>query len=42
MKRLTLPRLGFKPFWAARCTIAGMEVRHALLKGQLATTGNML
>jgi putative transposase len=29
--------LGFKSFWAARCTIAGMEVMHAIRKGQLAT-----
>jgi putative transposase len=41
VKRLTHPMLGFKSFWAARCTIAGMEVMHAIRKGQLATTGNM-
>jgi transposase-like protein len=40
VKRLTRPRLGFKSFWAARCTIAGMEVMHALRKGQLMTHGN--
>jgi putative transposase len=33
VKRLTRPMLGFKSFWAARCTIAGMEVIHALRKG---------
>jgi hypothetical protein len=32
--------LGFKSFWAARCTISGMEVMHAIRKGQLARTGN--
>ena len=32
--------LGFKSFWAARCTIAGIEVMHAIRKGQLATPGN--
>jgi hypothetical protein len=30
--------LGFKSFWAARCTLAGIEVMHAIRKGQLATT----
>jgi transposase-like protein len=40
VKRLTRPRLGFKSFWAARCTIAGMEVMHAIRKGQLINMGN--
>jgi transposase-like protein len=39
VKRITPPMLGFKSFWAARCTIAGMEVMHAIRKGQLAPTG---
>ena len=30
--------LGFKSFWVARCTIAGIEVMNAIRKGQLATT----
>jgi hypothetical protein len=34
--------LGFKSFWAACCTIAGIEVMHALRKQQLATTEGML
>ena len=38
VKRLTRPMLGFKSFWAARCTIAGIEVMHAIRKGQLLTT----
>jgi len=33
--------LGFESFWAARCTIAGMEVMHAIRKGQMVTTGNV-
>ena len=37
VKRLTRPMLGFKSFWAARCTIAGIEVMHAIRKGQLET-----
>jgi putative transposase len=41
VKRLTRPRRGFKSFWAARCTIAGMEVMHAVRKGQLACTGEV-
>ena len=40
MKRLTRPMLGFKSFWAARCTIAGIEVMHAIRKGQLLTAAN--
>jgi putative transposase len=32
--------LGFKSFWGARCAIAGIEVMHAIRKGQLVTTGN--
>jgi putative transposase len=40
VKRITRPMLGFKSFWAARCTIAGLEVMHAIRKGQLATPGN--
>ena len=39
-KRITRPMLGFKSFWAARCTIAGIEVMHAIRKGQLATAGD--
>ena len=40
VKRLTRPMLGFKSFWAARCTIAGIEVMHAIRKGQLTTAGD--
>src|SRR6478672_10310159 len=42
VKRRTRPMLGFKSFWAARCTITGMEVMHAIRKGQLTSTGNAL
>lgn len=38
VKRKVRPRLGFTSFWAARWTIANIEVMHALRKGQLATT----
>jgi transposase-like protein len=37
--RIVHPMRGFKSFWAARCTIAGIEVMHAIRKGQLATVG---
>jgi len=40
VKRRTRPMLGFKSFWAARCTIAGIEVMHAIRKGQLPTLEN--
>src|SRR5713101_3640891 len=39
VKRITRPMLGFKSLWAARCTIAGMEVMHAIRKGELLGTG---
>jgi len=35
MKRVVRPILGFKSFWSARCTIAGIEVMHVIRKGQL-------
>jgi len=41
VKRMVKPMLGCKSFWAARCTIAGIEVMHALRKGQLASTGTL-
>jgi putative transposase len=40
VKRITRPMLGFKSFWAARCTLAGMEVMHAIRKGQRINMGN--
>lgn len=39
VKRKVKTMLGFKSFWAAWCTIAGIEVMYAIRKGQLATTG---
>ena len=39
VKRKVRPMLGFKSFWSARCTMAGIEVMHAIRKGQIATTG---
>ena len=40
VKRLTRPMLGFQSFWAARCTIAGIELMHAIRKGQMLTLEN--
>jgi putative transposase len=39
VKRIVNPMLGFKSFWAALCTIAGIEVMHAIRKGQLMSVG---
>jgi transposase-like protein len=39
VKRKMKPMLGVKSFWAARCTIAGIEVMLAIRKGQLASPG---
>jgi len=34
VKRLVRPMLGFKSFWSARCTIAGIQVMRATRKVQ--------
>ena len=36
----TRPMLGFKSFWAAQGTLAGMEVMHMIRKGQLQRDGD--
>ena len=41
VKRVVKPMLGFKSFWAARSTITGIEVMHAIRKGQLVGTREM-
>ncbi len=41
MKRKVRPMLGFKSFWAARCTMARIEVMHVIRKGQLETPGQV-
>ena len=35
VKRVTRPMLGFKSFWTAARTIAGIETMHMIKKGQL-------
>ena len=37
IKRLTRPMLGFKNFYAAQCTLAGIEVMAMIKKGQMKT-----
>ncbi len=39
VKRLTRPMLGFKSFWAAQNTLAGIELMHMIRKGQLQSDG---
>jgi putative transposase len=39
IKRKTRPMLGFKSFWSAAVTLAGIELMHMIRKGQLALTG---
>jgi transposase-like protein len=39
IKRQTRPMLGFKSFWSAAATLAGVELMHMIRKGQLALTG---
>jgi putative transposase len=39
IKRVTRPMLGFKAFWAAQRTLAGIEVMHMIKKGQLIHDG---
>ena len=41
IKRLTRPMLGFKRFWSAAITIAGIEIMHMIHKGQLRSTGEL-
>ncbi len=38
VKRVVRPMMGFKWFWSARCTIAGIALMHAMRKGQLVTS----
>ena len=39
IKRLTRPMLGFKSFWSAAITLAGIEIMHMIRKGQLICPG---
>jgi putative transposase len=39
IKRMTRPMLGFKSFWSAAITIAGVENMHMIRKGQMRSRG---
>ena len=39
VKRQTRPMLGFKSFWSAAITVAGIELMHMIRKGQLKGSG---
>jgi transposase-like protein len=41
IKRLVRPMLGFKAFWLAAITLAGIEITHMIRKGQLRQAGNL-
>ena len=41
IQRLMRPILGFKSFWSAAVTLAGVELLHMIRKGQLRTTGEL-
>jgi len=41
IKRLVRPMLGFKSFWSAAVTIAGIEIMHLIRKGQLRKAGKL-
>ncbi len=40
VKQMTRSMLGFKSLVAAGCTSAGIDIMHAIRKGQLATIGS--
>ena len=41
IKRMVRGMLGFKAFWSAAITIAGIEIMHMIRKGQLRSTGKL-
>ena len=41
IKRAVRPTLGFKSFWSAAITLAGIELMHMIRKGQLSTAGKL-
>lgn len=42
VRRVVKPMPGFKSYGSAPCTIAGIEVMHAIRKGQLISIGKPL
>ena len=41
VKRQVRPMMGFKSFWSAAVTLAGIDLMHMLRKGQLKATGRL-
>ena len=41
IKRRVRPTLGFKSFWSAAATLAGVELMHMIRKGQMKATGRL-
>jgi putative transposase len=41
IKRQIRPMLGFKSFWSAAVTLAGVELTHMIRKGQLLLRGEL-
>jgi putative transposase len=41
IKRMTRPMLGFKSFWSAAITIAGVEIMQMIRKGQMRSRGTL-
>ena len=41
IKRQVRPMMGFKSFWSAAVTLAGIELMHMIRKGQLKAAGRL-
>jgi putative transposase len=41
IKRQVRPMMGFKSFWSAAVTLAGIELMHMIRKGQLKAAGHL-
>jgi putative transposase len=41
IKRQVRPMVGFKSFWSAAVTLAGIELMHMIRKGQLKAAGRL-
>jgi transposase-like protein len=41
IKRQVRPMMGFKSFWSAVATVAGIELMHMIRKGQLKAAGRL-
>jgi putative transposase len=41
IKRRPRPMLGFKSFWSAAATLAGIELMHMIRKGQMKASGRL-